>query len=120
MVLFGGESLRLGDASVLGRRLLASGSGGRLVVGVEMEEAELTSGVALLGRLRDELKEIEATDDKARKRVVIERYVRKIVVETRRVGPRKKDASVHVFLRLKPAAWIEANVTSGFTLWDRR
>jgi hypothetical protein len=55
-----------------------------------------------LSRLREELGEIEATDDLTRKREVIERYVRTITVETRRVGPRKLEADVRVFLRLKP------------------
>ena len=69
---------------------------------IEAQEAFLTDSAALLSRLRDELGEIEATDDLARKREVIERYVRQITVETRRVGPRKLEADVRVFLRLKP------------------
>ncbi|MDP9364306.1 MAG: recombinase family protein [Chloroflexota bacterium] len=79
---------------------------------VEIEEAELTSGVALLARLRDELAVIEATDDRARKREVIERYVRRITVETNRLGPRKKGALVHVFLRLRPEPCIATDATS--------
>jgi site-specific DNA recombinase len=69
---------------------------------VEAQESFLTDSAALLGRLKDELVEIEATNDLARKREVIERYVRKITIETRRIGPRKLDADVRVYLRLKP------------------
>ena len=72
--------------------------------------------MALLTRLRDELEEIEATDDAARKREVIERYVRKVTVETRRMGPRRKEADVHVCLCLRPEPCIAPNVTSGSML----
>jgi site-specific DNA recombinase len=69
---------------------------------VEAQESFLTDSAALLSRLQDELGEIEATNDLARKREVIERYVRKITVDTRRIGPRKLEADVRVYLRLKP------------------
>jgi site-specific DNA recombinase len=69
---------------------------------IEAQEAFLTDSAALLGRLQDELAEIDAMDDEARKREVIERYVRTITVDTRRLGPRKLEADVRVFLRLKP------------------
>jgi site-specific DNA recombinase len=70
---------------------------------IDASEAFLTDSAALLGQLRGDLAEIESTNDQARKRAVIERYVRQITVETRRVGPRKLEADVRVFLRLKPA-----------------
>ncbi len=76
---------------------------------IEAQEAFLTDSAALLGRLRDELAEIEATNDVARKREVIERYVRKITVESRRVGPRQLAADVRVALRLKPESVAVAN-----------
>ena len=70
---------------------------------IDASETFLTESAALLVSLRDELAEIEATNDWTRKRAVIERYVRQITVATRRVGPRKLEADVRVFLRLKPA-----------------
>jgi site-specific DNA recombinase len=70
---------------------------------IDASEAFLTESATLLTQLRGQLAEIEATNDQARKRAVIERYVRQITVETRRVGPRKLEADVRVFLRLKPA-----------------
>jgi site-specific DNA recombinase len=69
---------------------------------IEAQEAFLTDSAALLGRLQDDLADIDATNDLARKREVIGRYVRQITVETRRVEPRKLEADVRVFLRLKP------------------
>jgi hypothetical protein len=72
----------------------------------------LTESVALLARLRDELVEIEATNDLHRKRDVIERYVRKVTVASRRVGPRKLEADVRVYLRLKPEPIAVDNATS--------
>jgi hypothetical protein len=77
---------------------------------VEAQEAFLTDSAALLSRLQHELAEIDATNDQARKREVIERYVRKITVETRRLGPRKLEADVQVFLRLKPEPIAVENV----------
>jgi site-specific DNA recombinase len=70
---------------------------------IDASEAFLTESAALLVRLREELAEIEAANDWTRKRAVIERYVRQITVKTRRVGPRKLEADVRVFLRLRPA-----------------
>jgi site-specific DNA recombinase len=70
---------------------------------IDASEAFLTESATLLAQLRGELAEIDATDNQARKRAVIERYVRQITVETRRVGPRKLEANVGIFLRLKPA-----------------
>ena len=61
----------------------------------------LPHSAAVLVRPRDELTEIEATDDQERKRQVVERYVRKITVETHRIGPRRLEADVRVYLRLK-------------------
>jgi hypothetical protein len=72
----------------------------------------LTESVALLARLRDELVEIEATNDLHRKRDVIERYVRKVTVASRRVGPRKLEADVRVYLPLKPEPIAVDNATS--------
>jgi site-specific DNA recombinase len=69
---------------------------------IEAQEAFLTDSATLLTQLQDELTEMEASNDLARKGEVIERYVRQITVETRRVGPRKLEADVRVFLRLKP------------------
>jgi site-specific DNA recombinase len=69
---------------------------------IEAQEAFLTDSAALLSRLQDELADIDASNDQARKREVIEQYVRQITVETRRVGPHKLEADVRVFLRLKP------------------
>src|SRR4051812_45558988 len=73
----------------------------------------LTGSAALLTQLQDSLAEIEATNDWTRKRAVIGRYVRQITVETRRVGPRKLEDDVRVFLRLKPAP-IAIETTSGW------
>jgi hypothetical protein len=56
----------------------------------------------LLAQLREELAEIEATNDEARKRAVIERYVRQITVETRRVESGQLAADVRLSLRFKP------------------
>jgi site-specific DNA recombinase len=69
---------------------------------VDAQEALFTESAALLGRLRDELASIEAANDLGRKREVIERYVREIVVETRRVSPHRLDAQVTLHVRLKP------------------
>jgi hypothetical protein len=44
-------------------------------------------------------------------RTVIERYVRKVTVASRRVGPRKLEADVRVYLRLKPAPIAVDNAT---------
>jgi site-specific DNA recombinase len=70
---------------------------------IDAHEAFLTESTTLLVWLRDELVEIEATNDLARKRQVIEQYVRQIAVETREIEPRKKHADVRIFLRLEPA-----------------
>ncbi len=70
---------------------------------LEAQEAFLTDSALLLVRLRDELEEIEQVDDWARKRDVIERYVRQIVVETRDTGKRRKEAVISLYLRLRPA-----------------
>jgi site-specific DNA recombinase len=70
---------------------------------IDASEAFLTESTAMLAQLRGELAEIDAGNDLTRKRAVIERYVRQITVETRRIGPRKLEADVRVFLRLKPA-----------------
>lgn len=69
---------------------------------VEAQEAFFTDSAALLSRLQGELSEIDATNDLARKREVIERYVRTVTVESWRVSPRKLEADVRVYLRLKP------------------
>jgi hypothetical protein len=61
--------------------------------------------------LQDELAEIDASNNLTRKREVIERYVRKITVETQQLGPRKLQADVRVFLRLKPETIAVAGVT---------
>jgi site-specific DNA recombinase len=71
---------------------------------LDIQEMHLSETAALLDRLRDELADIDATDDQVRKREVIEAYVRGITVETRRLGPRKLEADVRLHLRLKPEA----------------
>jgi len=71
---------------------------------IDAQEAYLSESTAMLVRLRDELAGIEAFDDRERKRAIIARYVRSIDVETRRVAPRKLEADVRVYLRLKPGA----------------
>jgi site-specific DNA recombinase len=88
---------------------------------IEAQEAFLTDSAALLCRLHDELATIDATNDQTRKREVIERYVRQITVETRRVGPRKLEADVRLFLRLKPEPIAVENGTPdcGGTLGSR-
>jgi hypothetical protein len=58
------------------------------------------------------LAEIEATNDLARMRQVIEQYVRQIAVETREIEPRKKHADVRIFLRLEPASIAVENATA--------
>jgi site-specific DNA recombinase len=78
---------------------------------IEAQEAFLTDSAALLGRLRDEVHDIDATNDLARKRDVIERYVRTVTVDSRRIGPRKLEADVRVFLRLKPEPIAVDNTT---------
>jgi site-specific DNA recombinase len=80
---------------------------------IEAQEAFLTDSATLLSQLQDELASMEASNDLTRKREVIERYVRQITVETRRVGPRKLEAEVRVFLRLKPNPIPIENATSG-------
>ena len=80
---------------------------------IEAQEAFLTDSATLLVRLRDELTDIEATDDLERKRTVVERYVRTITVESRRVGPRRLEADVRVYLRLKPDPIAVENTMSG-------
>jgi site-specific DNA recombinase len=69
---------------------------------VDVQEAFLTDVAAMAGRFREELTDIEATNDLDRKRAFVERYVRQITVESRRVGARKIEADVRVYLRLKP------------------
>src|SRR5215212_1140062 len=69
---------------------------------VDAQEVLFTESAALLGRLRDELAEIEAKNDLGRKREVIEQYVREIVVETQRVSAHRLDAQVTLHVRLKP------------------
>jgi site-specific DNA recombinase len=78
---------------------------------VDAQEAFLTDAAAMLGRFREDLAEIEATNDLARKRAFIERYVRQVSVETRRVGARKLDADVRIYLRLRPGAVAVENTT---------
>ena len=80
---------------------------------IEAQEAFLTDSAALLTGYETNSPNIEATNDLARKREVIERYVRQITVETRRVGPRKLEADVRVFLRLKPEPIPVENDRSG-------
>jgi site-specific DNA recombinase len=79
---------------------------------IEAQEAFLTDSAALLGRLQGELADIDAINDVARKREVIERYVRQITVETQRLAPRKLEADLRVFLRLKPEPIAVENATS--------
>jgi site-specific DNA recombinase len=71
---------------------------------VDIQEAHLTETAALLDRLRGELQAIDATNDLTRKREVIEHYVRQITVQTRVLGPRRKEADVKIALRLAPKA----------------
>ncbi|HEY7031022.1 MAG TPA: recombinase family protein [Thermomicrobiales bacterium] len=68
---------------------------------VDAQEAYLTETAAALATLREELADIEATNDATAKREVIERLVRQITVETRRTGMRRLEADVRVALRLK-------------------
>jgi len=69
---------------------------------LDAQEAFLTDSATMLAKLRHELAGIEATDDWARRREVIERYVRRIVVDTIETGRRVRDAEIKVYLRLKP------------------
>ena len=69
---------------------------------IAAQEAFLADSTVLLSRPQDQLPEIDATNDLARKREVIERYLRQIVVASRRVGPRRQEADVRTVLRLKP------------------
>jgi site-specific DNA recombinase len=71
---------------------------------IDAQEATLTEGTALLATLREELADIEAADDWARRGAIMARFVRAIEVETRRVGPRRLEAEVRVWLRLRPEA----------------
>ena len=70
---------------------------------LDIQETHLAEMAALLARLREELDAIDASNDQARKREVIEAYVRQITVETRIVAPRRKEADVNLALRLEPA-----------------
>jgi site-specific DNA recombinase len=79
---------------------------------IDAHETFLTESTTLLVRLRDELADIEATNDLTRKRQVIEQYVRQIMVETREIAPRKKHADVRIFLRLEPSPIAVENATS--------
>jgi site-specific DNA recombinase len=78
---------------------------------VDAQEALFTESAALLSRLRDELAEIEATNDQARKRAIIEAYVREVVVETHRASPHRLAADVRLYLRLKPEPIAVENAT---------
>jgi site-specific DNA recombinase len=69
---------------------------------IEAQESFMIESATLMGRLRHELQDIEATNDVVRKREIIARYVRQIIVETRDIGPRRKEASVRIHLLLKP------------------
>jgi hypothetical protein len=77
---------------------------------LDMEETHLTESAILADRLRAELDVIDATDNQARKREVIEKYVRQITAETR-LGPRKLDATVTLYLRFRPEPIVVANDT---------
>ncbi len=68
---------------------------------IDAQEAYLTESTAMLGKLREELAEIDATNDLERKRDIIDRYVRCVEAETRRVGVRKLEADLRVYLRLE-------------------
>jgi site-specific DNA recombinase len=88
---------------------------------LDIQEAHLTESAALLDRLRGELAEIDASNDQIRKHEVIEAYVRKITVQTHRIGPRKLHADVRLHLRLKPDP-IAVDTTTpwpGGWLWRR-
>jgi hypothetical protein len=69
---------------------------------IDAQEAFLIDSATLLARLREELVEIEESNDVARKREVIEQYVRVITVETRVLAPRRKEADVRIARRLEP------------------
>ncbi|HKG25645.1 MAG TPA: zinc ribbon domain-containing protein [Thermomicrobiales bacterium] len=71
---------------------------------VEAQEATLAEGAALLATLQTELAAIEEADDWTARAAVMARLVRVIDVETRRVGPRRREAEVRVWLRLRPGA----------------
>ncbi len=88
---------------------------------VDAQEAYLTESTAMLAKLREELADIEATDDRPRKQAVITRYVRLIEVDTRRIGPRKLEADVRVYLRLKPEPVAVESTTSrrGTRSWSQ-
>ena len=87
---------------------------------VDAQEALFTESTALLARLRDELAEIEATNDLIRKREVIEQYVREVVVETRRVSAHRLEATVTVRVRLKPEPVVIEDGTPWTTTHDGR
>jgi hypothetical protein len=84
---------------------------------IDAHETFHTESTTLLVRLRDELAEIEATNDLTRKRQVIEQYVRQITVATREIAPRKKHADVRIFLRLEPSPIAVDNATSSHCAW---
>jgi site-specific DNA recombinase len=88
---------------------------------LDISEAHLTESAVLLGRLRDEMEAIEATDDQARKREIIAAYVRQITVETTRVRPRQLAADITLRLRLQPEPVRIDNVTRspGGRRWKR-
>jgi len=79
---------------------------------LEAQEAFLTDSATLLLQLQYELADIERENDWIRKREVIERYVRRITVDTIDNGTRRKEADVRIHLRLKPDPVAVENSTS--------
>jgi site-specific DNA recombinase len=87
---------------------------------LDIEEAQLTEGTALLETLRDEVDAIDASNDQTRKRQVIEAYVRQLTVESQRVGPRRLTADVRVALRFRPEPIAVESVTPWPGAWRWR
>jgi site-specific DNA recombinase len=82
---------------------------------VDAQEAYLTETAAALATMREELADIEASNDVAAKKEVIERLVRQVTVDTRRLEGRRLEADVRVFLRLQSKGVVIDNSTSLLT-----
>lgn len=78
---------------------------------LDAQDAWLVDSTTLLSTLRDELAQIERTNDWQRRREIIERYVRRVVVTTVDTGRRVRDAEVTIRLRLRPEPIAIDNVT---------
>jgi site-specific DNA recombinase len=69
---------------------------------IDAEETYITDSIAMLTVAREQLAEIDETNDQRRKRAFIERYVSGVTVYSERVGTRRLQADIKIKKKLQP------------------